>query len=283
MESDFIMAITHSPKDIKKMREACHLAAETLCMVSEHLRPGITTNEINTLVHEYTLEHSAIPAPLNYRGFPKSVCTSVNHVVCHGIPDDTVLNNGDIINVDVTSIYPEKDGFHGDTSATFYIGEVSDEAKHVVEVARHCLELGIEVVRPGAHIGDIGHVIQQYAEASGCSVVRDYTGHGIGRIFHTEPSIPHVGEPGTGPRIRRGMMFTIEPMINVGGWEVKHLSDGWTVETKDGSLSAQFEHTLVVTRNGCEVLTRRPSALKNSEDKPWSKLGRMTCWTPNSR
>ena len=269
----------HSTKEIKKMREACALAADTLVMVAEHLKPGISTNDINTLVHEYTLEHQAIPAPLNYKGFPKSVCTSLNQVVCHGIPDDTILKDGDIINVDVTSIFPARNGFHGDTSATFYIGEPSPLAKHVVEVARHSLELGLRVVRPGAFVGDIGWAIQQYAEGKGCSVVRDYTGHGIGRKFHGPPTIPHYGRPGTGPRLRRGMTFTIEPMINLGGYELKHLSDGWTVETRDGSLSAQFEHTIVVTRTGCEVLTGRKAQLKNSEDKPWAQLGELSCWT----
>ena len=269
----------HSPKDIKKMRHACELAAETLVMVSSHLKAGITTEDINTLVHEYTLANNAIPAPLNYRGFPKSVCTSVNQVICHGIPDNTVLCDGDIINVDVTSIYPQKNGFHGDTSATFYIGEPSPLAKHVVEVARHSLELGIQQVRPGGFVGDIGWAIQQYAESKGCTVVRDYTGHGIGRKFHGPPTIPHYGKPGTGPRLRRGMTFTIEPMINLGTHQVKHLDDGWTVETLDGSLSAQFEHTLVVTRSGCEILTRRNAPLMNSEEKPWAQLGEKSCWT----
>lgn len=270
----------HTPKELKKMRRVSKLAADTLCMISEHLKPGISTNDINTLVHDYTLAHDAAPAPLNYHGFPKSVCTSINHVVCHGIPDDTILENGDIVNIDVTPRLPAQQGYHGDTSATFYIGEPSAEAKHVVEVARHSLELGIAVVSPGRHVGDIGWAIQKYVEGEGCSVVQDYTGHGIGRVFHGPPSIPHYGIPATGPRLRRGMTFTIEPMVNLGGFSVKHLSDGWTVETLDGSLSAQFEHTLVVTREGCEVLTRRSAPLKNSEDKPWARLGPLSCWVP---
>ena len=236
-------------------------------MVAEHLKPGISTNDINTLVHEYTLAHQAIPAPLNFhKGFP-SVCTSLNQVVCHGIPDDTILKDGDIINVDVTSIFPSRNGFHGDTSATFYIGEPSPLPNTWLK-SQGTASSWDSVVRPGAFVGDIGWAIQQYAEGKGCSVVRDYTGHGIGRKFHGLPTIPHYGRPGTGPRLRRGMTFTIEPMINLGGYELKHLSDGWTVETRDGSLSAQFEHTIVVTRTGCEVLTRRNAQLKNSEDKP---------------
>jgi len=254
------------------------MAAETLVMISEHIRPGVTTEELNTLVHEYTLNQNAVPAPLNYRGFPKSVCTSINEVVCHGIPGPQVLRDGDIVNVDVTTIYPKKNGFHGDTSATFYVGEVSPAAKLVTEVARMSLEKAIALVRPGARLGDIGHVIQSFAESKGCSVVRDYTGHGIGRIFHGPPSVSHVGRAGTGMRLKRGMTFTIEPMINIGHYQVELLSDGWTVVTSDRSLSAQFEHTIVVTKSGCEVLTRRPGPLTHSEDVPWATLGEMTCW-----
>lgn len=270
-----------SNKEIKQMRRACKLAADTLLMIGEHIQPGISTEEINTIVHEYTLRHDATPAPLNYRGFPKSTCTSVNEVVCHGIPStDVVLKDGDIINVDVTSIFPRRNGFFGDNSATFYVGKPTMKARHVVEVARHCLELGIQQVRPGAHVGDIGWAIQQYAHAKGCSVVRDYTGHGIGRRFHTEPSIPHYGVPGTGPVLRKGMVFTIEPMINLGTWEIDHLEDGWTVLTRDRQLSAQFEHTLVVTKTGCEVLTCRSAVLKNSEDVPGAMLGPLSCYIP---
>jgi len=262
-----------STRDLERMRAACQLAADTLVMVGEQLRAGMTTDEINALVHEYTLAHGARPSPLNYHGFPKSVCTSVNETVCHGIPGNYVLKNGDIVNVDVTSFLPAKDGFHGDTSATFYIGEPSEDAKKVTEVARQCLELGIAVVKDNARLGDIGAAIQEYAEAQGCSVVRDYVGHGIGRVFHTAPQVPHYGKRGEGKRVKSGMVFTIEPMINLGGYECQLLSDKWTVLTADRSLSAQFEHTIVVTDTGAEVLTARKTQLKHSEDKPWSVLG----------
>jgi methionyl aminopeptidase len=262
-----------SPRDLEKMRAACQLAADTLVMVGEHLRPGMTTDDINTLVHEYTLAHGARPSPLNYHGFPKSVCTSINEVVCHGIPGARVLLEGDIINVDVTSFLPAKDGFHGDTSATFYIGEPSAQAKKVTEVARRSLELGIAQVKDNARLGDIGAAIQEYAESQGCSVVRDYVGHGIGRVFHTAPQVPHFGKRGEGKRVKSGMVFTIEPMINLGDYHTQLLGDGWTVLTADRSLSAQFEHTIVVTQTGCEVLTARRATLTHSEDKPWAELG----------
>jgi methionyl aminopeptidase len=262
-----------SAKDLEKMRAACQLAADTLLMVGEQLRAGMTTDDINTLVHEYTLAQGARPSPLGYHGFPKSVCTSVNEVVCHGIPGPRLLNEGDIVNVDVTSYLPAKDGFHGDTSATFYIGEPSEAAKKVVEVARQSLELGIAQVKDGARLGDIGAAIQEYAEAAGCSVVRDYVGHGIGRQFHTAPQVAHYGTRGAGKRVKSGMVFTIEPMINLGDYHCEVLDDRWTVLTADRSLSAQFEHTIVVTQSGCEVLTARKRALKHSEDKPWSLLG----------
>jgi len=270
----------HSPKEIRQMRKACELAAETLVMIGPHIQPGVTTEEINRLVHEFTLAQDAVPAPLNYRGFPKSVCTSVNEVVCHGIPEERALQDGDIINVDVTTIYPRRNGFHGDTSMTFYVGTPSPLARHVVEVAREALEIGILQVRPGARIGDIGHAVERFATAKGCSVVREYTGHGIGRLFHTEPSVPHYGKPGTGVVLRKGMTFTIEPMINLGGFEIEHLDDGWTVLTRDHSLSAQFEHTIVVTDGGCEVLTRRNARVVNSEDQPGARLGERSCWMP---
>lgn len=266
-----------SPDMLSRMRDACQLAAETLVMVGPHIAPGVSTNEINQLVHDFTVEHGAWPSPLNYNGFPKSVCTSVNDCVCHGIPSDRVLRDGDIINVDVTSYYPKKDGFHGDTSATFYVGEVSEDARFVTETSRRSLELALGVVRDGARIGDIGAVIQEYAEARGCSVVRDYVGHGIGQVFHTAPQVPHYGEAGTGKRLKAGMVFTIEPMINMGGYACEVLDDEWTVLTADRSLSAQFEHTLVVTEDGCEVLTARKSLLTNSEDKPWAELGPRSC------
>lgn len=265
-----------TPSMLSRMREACQLAADTLVMVGKHIAPGITTDDINTLVHDYTIKHGAWPSPLNYHGFPKSVCTSVNEVVCHGIPGKQVLKDGDIINVDVTSYYPAKNGFHGDTSATFYVGTPSDAAKLVTEVSRMCLELGIAEVREGARIGDIGAAIQQYAHAQGCSVVRDYVGHGIGREFHTAPQVPHYGKRGDGKRLKAGMVFTIEPMINFGTFECERLDDEWTVITADGKVSAQFEHTIVVTKTGCEVLTARKELLKNSEDAAWARLGPLS-------
>jgi methionyl aminopeptidase len=266
-----------TPSMLARMREACQLGADTLVMIGPHLKAGITTDDINTLVHDYTIKHGAWPSPLNYNGFPKSVCTSVNEVVCHGIPGKRVLHDGDIINVDVTSYLPAKNGFHGDTSATFYIGTPSDAAKRVTEVARQALELGIAEVKEGARIGDIGAAIQSFAEAQGCSVVRDYVGHGIGREFHTAPQVPHYGTRGTGKRLKAGTVFTIEPMINVGHYACELLDDEWTVVTADGSLSAQFEHTIVVTKSGCEVLTARRQLLVNSEDVSWAALGPLSC------
>jgi methionyl aminopeptidase len=249
-------------REIEMMREVGRLAADTLCAVAELIRPGITTDEINDFVHADTLKKGARPAPLNYKGFPKSVCTSINEVVCHGIPCSHVLAHGDIINVDVTHLYK---GFHGDTSATFYVGRPSTEAKHVTEVARRCLDLGIREVKPGARLGDIAGAITEFAEAQGCSVVRDFVGHGIGRVFHDEPKVSHYGVRGSGRRLKPGMTFTIEPMINLGTWEVKVLDDDWTAVTLDGKLSAQFEHTVLVTSEGCEVLTARRRSLPNSE------------------
>jgi methionyl aminopeptidase len=250
------------PKEIEAMREVSRLAAETLSAVGELVRPGITTEEINTFVHAHTLKQGARPAPLNYKGFPKSVCTSINEVVCHGIPGDRVLREGDIINIDVTHIYK---GFHGDTSATFYVGKVSEDARRVVEVARRCLALGIAQVKPGARLGDVGAAIQEFAEGHGCSVVRDFVGHGIGRKFHDEPKVMHYGKWGKGERLKPGMTFTIEPMVNLGSWEVDVLDDDWTAVTADGSLSAQFEHTVLVTDSGVEVLTERNRPLAGSE------------------
>ncbi len=255
-----------TPAEIEAMRVVGRMAGETLCLVDAILRPGITTEDINTFVHEDTIRRGAIPAPLNYKGFPKSVCTSVNEVVCHGIPSpDRKLVDGDIINVDVTHKYK---GFHGDTSATFYVGTPSAEAIRVTEVARRALELGIDQVVPGGRVGDIGAAIQEFAEGQGLSVVRDFVGHGIGRTFHSEPQISHVGQRGRGPRFRPGMIFTIEPMVNVGSYECEILEDDWTAITIDGSLSAQFEHTILVTETGHEVLTRRHQTLANSERFP---------------
>lgn len=254
-----------SAREIELMREVCALAADTLCRVGEILRPGMTTEEINAFVHEDTLKKSAKPAPLNYRGFPKSVCTSVNEVVCHGIPGPERLKDGDIINVDVTHIYK---GFHGDTSATFYVGTPKPEAVKLTEVCRRSLELGIAEVRAGARLGDVGAAIQEFAEAHGCSVVRDFVGHGIGRKFHDEPKVNHYGTRGHGIRLKAGMIFTIEPMLNLGTHEVEVLEDDWTAVTKDGALSAQFEHTVLVTDTGVEVLTRRDRVLAQSEIFP---------------
>src|SRR5271155_1482661 len=253
-----------NPREIEGLRVACEMAAETLLLVGERIRAGMTTEEINTLVHEDTIRRDAYPAPLNYHGFPKSVCTSVNEVVCHGIPGPRILKDGDIINVDVTTMFK---GFYGDTSATFYIGTPNPEARLVVETSRRALEIGIAEVKDGARLGDIGAAIQEFVESQGCSVVRDFVGHGIGRKFHEPPQVKHYGKRGTGERLRAGMIFTIEPMVNLGSWEVEvDPSDKWTVTTLDGSLSAQFEHTIVVTRNGCEVLTKRGKPLRMSEN-----------------
>ena len=251
-----------SLKEVEALRVASQMAAETLLAVGEMIRAGLTTDDLNTFVHADTLKRGGFPAPLNYHGFPKSVCTSVNEVVCHGIPGSRVLEPGDIVNVDVTTIY---NGFFGDTSATFYIGTPSPEARHVTEVARRSLELGIAQVREGARLGDIGAAIQEFAEGEGCSVVRAFVGHGIGRKFHEPPQVSHVGKRNDGMRLKAGMCFTIEPMINVGGPDVEVLADKWTAITTDRSLSAQFEHALVVTRSGCEVLTRRARRLAQSE------------------
>jgi len=241
-----------SPREVDLMRTVCRLAAETLVLVGEKIRVGMTTEDINRIVHEDTLRQGARPAPLNYKGFPKSVCTSVNDVVCHGIPDGTVLKNGDIVNVDVTHVY---EGFLGDTSATFYVGTPSPQARHVVEVARRSLDVGIEQVRDGARLGDIGAAIQEYVESEGCSVVRDFVGHGIGRAMHEEPQVPNYGVPDRGLQIKEGLCIAIEPMVNVGGPQTRTLPDQWTVVTADGSLSAHFEHTLWCTPAGPVVLT----------------------------
>jgi len=244
------------PAEIEKMRVAGRLAADVLEFIAPHVRPGVTTEALDRLCHDYIVEQQqAVPAPLHYKGFPKSICTSVNHQVCHGIPGPRRLKKGDIVNIDITVI---KDGYHGDTSRMFYVGTPSILARRLCEAAYHCLRLGIEQVRPGARLGDIGHAIQTYAEAQGFSVVREYCGHGIGRNFHEEPQVLHYGQPGTGLVLEPGMTFTIEPMINAGGRGVKLLSDEWTVVTRDHSLSAQWEHTLLVTETGHEVLTARP-------------------------
>ncbi|MEE4185914.1 MAG: type I methionyl aminopeptidase [Gammaproteobacteria bacterium] len=242
-----------TPAEQDKMRTAGRLAADVLDMIGEYVRPGVTTEELDRICHEYIVnEQQAIPAPLNYRGFPKSICTSVNHVVCHGIPTDKKLRDGDVVNIDITVI---KDGFHGDTSRMFFVGKASVQAERLATITREAMWRGIEEVKPGARLGDIGHAIQQFAESNRYSVVREYCGHGIGRVFHEDPQVLHYGAPGTGTEIVAGMTFTVEPMLNAGRRHVRLLGDGWTVVTKDHSLSAQWEHTILVTDSGYEVLT----------------------------
>lgn len=242
-----------SSREIEKMRQAGRLAAELLDHLEPMVKPGVSTLELNDEAERWTKAHGAKSAPLGYHGFPKSICTSINEVVCHGIPHaKQILKDGDIINIDVT---PTVDGYHGDTSKTFFVGTPSPTAKKLVEVTEECLRRGIAAVNPKARIGDIGAAIQEYAEAHGFSVVRDFVGHGVSKIFHTAPQVPHYGTRGKGKRLRPGMVFTIEPMINEGTWEVEVLADKWTAVTKDRKLSAQFEHTVVVTENGVEILT----------------------------
>ena len=243
-------------EEIAKMRIAGRLAGEVLQMIRPYVKAGISTGELDQICHDYIVHtQNAIPAPLNYHGFPKSICTSVNHQVCHGIPGDRVLKNGDILNVDITVI---KDEYHGDTSKMFMIGEPNIRAARVSKIAHECMVIGIQHVRPGTYLGDIGHAIQQHAESQHCSVVREYCGHGIGRGFHEDPQVLHYGKPGTGLQLQAGMTFTIEPMINAGKRHVKLLNDNWTVVTKDHSPSAQWEHTILVTDDGYEVLTQCP-------------------------
>lgn len=247
----------HSAADAEKMRAAGRLAAEVLDFVTDKVQSGVTTDHLNTLCHDFIIQHGAIPAPLNYRGFPKSICTSVNHVVCHGIPDEKKLHEGDIVNVDVTVIL---DGWYGDTSRMYWVGDkIPVIAKRLTQVTYEAMMLGIEKVKPGTTLGDIGHAIQTHAEKHGYSVVRDYCGHGIGQVFHTVPNVLHFGKPGKGMALQEGMFFTIEPMINVGHYETKlSAHDGWTVTTRDRSLSAQFEHTIGVTATGVEIFTASP-------------------------
>jgi methionyl aminopeptidase len=241
-----------SPEDIEGIRRAGRLVVETLDLVAPRICPGITTDEINTWVHEFTVQNGAIPAPLNYRGFPKSVCVSVNEVICHGIPGERRLEDGDIVNVDVTSIL---DGYYADANKTYFVGNVGSEARKIVGVARECLHRGMSMVKAGNTVGDIGWAIQTYAESQGCSVVREFVGHGLGFDFHEPPQVPHFGRRGEGIVLVPGMVFTIEPMINLGRKELHILPDHWTAVTRDGSLSAQFEQTVLVTDNGCESLT----------------------------
>ncbi|MEX2455253.1 MAG: type I methionyl aminopeptidase [Rhodospirillaceae bacterium] len=247
--------ILHGPAEFEAMRKAGRLAAECLDMIAEHVVPGVTTERLNRLCHDFTLDHGAIPAPLGYRGFTKSICTSVNHVVCHGIPGDKVLREGDIVNIDVTPIL---DGWHGDSSRMYPVGEIGVKAQRLIDVTYESLMKAIDIVRPGTTLGDIGHVIQTFVEARRFTVVRDFCGHGLGRTFHTPPSVLHYGRPGQGLALKEGMFFTIEPMVNAGRPETKILADGWTAVTKDRSLSAQFEHTLGVTADGCEIFTLSP-------------------------
>jgi methionyl aminopeptidase len=255
------MTITiHKSEDFEKMRIAGKLAGEILDYITPFVEVGVTTDYLNDLCHKKIIENNAIPAPLNYRGFPKSICTSVNHVICHGIPSEKTLKNGDILNIDVTVIV---DGWHGDTSRMYFVGnDISIKAKKLTQITYECMMMGIEKVKPEIHLGEIGFVIQNHAEKHGFSVVRDYCGHGIGKVFHAEPSVLHYGKKNSGILLKEGMFFTIEPMINVGTFETllsKH--DGWTVTTRDKSLSAQFEHTIGVTKDGFEIFTASPKGL----------------------
>ena len=240
------------PDEFKKLRNAGKISSQCLDFISDKIKPGVKTKEIDDLCVNFLKKHNAVSAPLFYRGFPKSICTSVNHVVCHGIPSEKILKEGDIVNVDITSFV---DGFHGDTSRTFCVGKVSVKAKNLVETTKEALERSIKILKPGIYLGDIGFEIQNFVEKNGYSVVRDFCGHGVGRNFHEEPNILHYGKKGTGPKLEEGMVFTIEPMINAGKYETKLLNDGWTAVTKDKSLSAQFEHTVGITNNGYEIFT----------------------------
>ena len=245
----------HGAADFAGMRKAGRLTAEALDLLVPMVRPGVTTEELDRAIVEFARDHHAVPAPLNYRGYPKSICTSINHVVCHGIPNDKPLRDGDIVNIDVTLIV---DGWHGDSSRMFNVGAVNRKAERLVEVTYECLMRGIAAVKPGAHLGDVGHAIQSFAEAERCSVVRDFCGHGLGRVFHDHPNVLHYGRLGEGVELHPGMFFTIEPMINAGRPQVKILGDGWTAVTRDRSLSAQFEHTIGVTETGAEIFTQSP-------------------------
>jgi len=255
-------------EDFAGMRVAGRLAAETLDMLAAQVRPGVTTEALDRIAHDYIIAAGAVPAPLGYRGYPKSICTSVNHVVCHGIPtEDKTLIEGDIVNIDVTVIV---DGWHGDTSRMYWVGDIGVKARRLCDITYDAMMKGIEAVKPGATVGDIGHAIQTFAEAQRCSVVRDFCGHGVGRLFHDAPNILHYGRRGSGPKLKPGMFFTVEPMINLGKHDVKILADGWTAVTKDRSLSAQFEHTVGVTESGVEIFTLSPKGL---DRPPFSTTG----------
>ncbi|MEQ7873044.1 type I methionyl aminopeptidase [Sphingomonas sp. ASV193] len=248
----------HGEAGFAGMRKAGHLAATILDELTKHVRPGVTTGELDAIVHRMTLDAGALPATLGYRGYTKSCCTSINHVVCHGIPGDKALKDGDIVNIDVTPIV---DGWHGDTSRMYFVGDVPLKARKLVDVTYECLMIGIDRARPGGRLGDIGAAIQAHAEKHRYGVVRDFCGHGVGRLFHDSPEVVHAGRPGTGPELRPGMIFTIEPMINLGRGDVKLLDDGWTAVTRDRSLSAQFEHSIGITDTGCEIFTKSPAGL----------------------
>ncbi|MBA2466679.1 MAG: type I methionyl aminopeptidase [Sphingomonas sp.] len=251
----------HGPDGFAGMRKAGLLAAEILDALIPHVVPGVTTAALDDLVNRLALEGGGVPATLGYRGYAKSCCISINHVVCHGIPGDKALKDGDIVNIDVTPIV---DGWHGDTSRMYLVGEVPLKARRLVDVTYECLMLGLDQARPGNHLGDISNAIQRHAEGNRYSVVRDFCGHGVGRLFHDSPEVVHAGRPGTGPELRPGMFFTVEPMINIGRADTKMLDDGWTAVTRDRSLSAQFEHSIGITETGCEIFTRSPAGL----DKP---------------
>ncbi|WP_343346416.1 type I methionyl aminopeptidase [Sphingomicrobium sp. XHP0239] len=251
----------HGEEGFAGMRAAGRLAATILDTLAKHVAPGVTTDQLDRIVFDMTLEAGAVPATLGYRGYTKSCCTSINHVVCHGIPGDKALKDGDIVNIDVTPIL---DGWHGDTSRMYFVGEPNVKAKRLVEVTHECLMLGLEQARPGKRLGDISHAIQSHAESHRYGVVRDFCGHGLGRLFHDSPEVVHAGRPGTGPELKPGMFFTVEPMINIGRADVKLLRDGWTAVTRDRSLSAQFEHSIGITEDGCEIFTKSPLGL----DKP---------------
>jgi methionyl aminopeptidase len=248
----------HGEEGFTGMRKAGQLTAQALDIMLDYVKPGVTTEALDKIAFAFARDHGAAPAPLYYRGFPKSICTSINHVVCHGIPDDKPLRNGDIVNVDITLVV---DGWHGDASRMYYVGDVPRKAQRLCEVTYECLLRGIAAVKPGAHLGDIGAAIQEFAESERCSVVRDFCGHGLGKLFHDEPSILHYGTKGEGPELKEGMIFTIEPMINLGRYDLKVLADGWTAVTRDRMLSAQFEHSIGITATGCEIFTLSPKGL----------------------
>ncbi|WP_158802097.1 MULTISPECIES: type I methionyl aminopeptidase [unclassified Acidisoma] len=257
-ETDSRRITLYSPEAFAGMRLAGRLAAEALDMIAEHVVPGVTTEALNTLCHDFMVEREAVPATLNYRGYPKSICTSINHVVCHGIPGERRLEDGDILNIDITAIL---DGYYGDTSRMYIAGSASTRAKRLIDVTYEAMMRGVRAVKPGATLGDIGHAIQSYVEPQRLSVVRDFCGHGIGRRFHEPPNVLHYGRPHEGLTLRSGMVFTIEPMVNAGRHEVKILDDGWTAVTRDRSLSAQFEHMIGVTETGCEIFTLSPAGM----------------------